>query len=107
MILKIVVEAKQKVAVGVVTRAEAVGYTTPAQVSSAMEKLKCANSGAGQLSLGCELSESDKDLVIVVADMRDAGSSMKDAFDTKKKEDGSGYVNEVTVDLFIAMLPKK
>lgn len=107
MILKIVVEAKQKVAIGVLTRAEAVGYTTPAQVSSAMEKLKCANSGTGQLSLGCDLSESDKDMVIVVADMRDAGSSMKDAFDTKKKDDGSGYANEVTVDLFIAMPAKK
>ncbi len=68
MILRVTVNAKQKVAFGVVPRTDTGSYSGPAQVASAMEKLKCANSGVGTLSLSCELSENDKDLVIVVAD---------------------------------------
>lgn len=106
MILRVMVNAKQKVAFGVVPRNETGNYSGPAQVASAMEKLKCANSGVGTMSLSCELSENDKDMVIVVADMRE-GRATLDVFDAKKREEGASLGNEVSVDVFAAVPPKK
>lgn len=106
MTLKIMVNAKQNISFGVVPRSETGNYGSPSQVSSAMEKLKCANSGAGNLSLTCEITESDKDMVIVVADMRDSGKAMRDAFDPKKRDDTAALGNEVSVDVFAAIPAK-
>ncbi len=107
MTLKILVNAKRNISFGVVPRAEMGNFSSPEQVSSAMEKLKCANSGTGNLALTCELTENDKDMVIVVADTRDSAKATIDAFDPKKREEAGNYGNEVSVDLFVAIPPKR
>jgi hypothetical protein len=102
--VRVTVNAKQKVSFGLVPKTELSNYTSPRQVENAMERLPCATGGIGSLSRGCELSATDKDFLLVVADLRDSGQATRDMFDDKKKSEiMASYVNSVEVAIYVAI----
>ena len=73
-----------------------------------MESLPCATGGTGNMSRSCELGDTDKDFLLVVADLRDAAKATIDLFDEKKKsEANASYFNSAEVTIYAALPPKK
>ena len=104
--VRVMVDAKQKVSFGLVPKSELSNYTRPSQVENAMERLPCATGGVGSLTRGCELSANDKDLLLVIADLRDSAQSSRDLFDEKKKTEAmASFVNSVQVSIYVAIPP--
>ena len=106
--LRVMVNAKDRVSFGLVRKSDLSKYSSPKQVEAAMESLPCASAGAGNMSRGCELGDTDKDFILMVADLRDSAQATRDLFDTKKKPDAAaGYFNSVEVSIYIALPPGK
>jgi len=70
-----------------------------------MEDARCANSGQGTVTLTCELSASDQDMVVVAADTRDSTQGSRDMFDAKKLANEAAP-NTIAVDIFTSVPAK-
>lgn len=107
MSVRVTVDAKDRVAFGLVRKSELSNYTSPKQIEAAMESLPCATGGTGNMSRSCELGDTDKDFLLVVADLRDAAKATIDLFDKKKSEANASYFNSAEVSIYAALPPKK
>ncbi len=105
-VLRVSFTMKQKVSVGLVPKSEAGKYRNVSEFMSAMETTKCTNSGEGTVKLSCDLSEADKDMVILIGDRRDPAQAMKDAFDPKKQSEEGGLGGLISMDVWFGVAPK-
>ena len=99
--LRVIVNSKERVSFGFVSRSELNKYSFAKQLESAMERLPCGGGGQGSVSRSCELASTDTDMVLAVADLRDSSQATRDLFDDKRKGAAANVFNTVSVTISI------
>lgn len=104
--VRVVVKAPQKVSFGFAPQGEMSDYQRSWQVENAMVRLPCGSGGEGEVTRSCEFGAEARNLLLVVADLRDFKQTTRAHFDEKRRGDPEpSYSNTIEVSIYVANSP--
>ena len=105
--LRVSVDAPYKVSFGLVPKAQREKYYQSKNVEAAMEKIPCGSGGTGPMSISCDLTSDNKDMVLVIADLRDSFQAIRAATTKTQKSPvkQEEFFNVVTVSVAVTKIP--
>jgi hypothetical protein len=106
--LRVTVESQQRIAFGLVSKAELNDYSSANKVEYAVERLPCASAGTGNVTISCELPAEAKDLTLVIADLRDSAQANREMFNRGEDRDKPSSMVDymIGVTVAVAFAPK-
>lgn len=106
--LRVSVNAPYKVSFGLVPKAQREKYYQSKNVEAAMEKIPCGSGGTGAMAISCDLTAENKDMVLVIADLRDSTQVMRSINELVKNRKSPAkpeeYFNIVNVSVAVTKI---